>query len=95
MEEEREVDNPLNKYKMKNKNNSTTDTESSNGKEAGNQFAKNIKKTKKEENSEEENNYDKIDPMGTEVMQEDDYQADKHGELPEDDQNGKTEKTEK
>lgn len=29
---------------------------------------------------------DKIDPMGTEVMQEDDYQKDKHGKLPKDDQ---------
>lgn len=25
---------------------------------------------------------DKIDPMGTEVMQEDEYQKEKHGELP-------------
>ena len=30
---------------------------------------------------------DKIDPMGTEVMQEDEYQRDKHGELPEEEQN--------
>lgn len=30
---------------------------------------------------------EKIDPMGTEVMQEDRYQTEKHGELPKEDQN--------
>ncbi|RRA96531.1 hypothetical protein [Paenimyroides viscosum] len=35
---------------------------------------------------------EKIDPMGTEVMQEDDYQKNKHGELPEDDQKEISEK---
>lgn len=35
---------------------------------------------------------DKIDPMGTEVMQEDEYQRDKHGELPEEEQNRNPEK---
>lgn len=30
---------------------------------------------------------EKIDPMGTEVMQEDRYQKEKHGELPKEDQN--------
>lgn len=29
---------------------------------------------------------EKIDPMGTEVMQEDEYQKKKHGELPKEDQ---------
>ncbi|MDN3707376.1 hypothetical protein QW060_09560 [Myroides ceti] len=33
-----------------------------------------------------------IDPMGTEVMQEDEYQKNQHGKLPKEDQKKNTEK---
>lgn len=65
--------------------------ESTGTKKEGNQFAKN-KKASKEEDRDICKDYEKIDPMGTEVMQEDEYQAEKHGKLPEEDDNKEAEK---